>query len=924
MSSPEFVFPVSDNQKITEAERNLLIDLYKSYGDIEARNKVIESVYRFIWQFAYKYSKPDNSLEPDDLFQLGILSAIKSIDTFEPDKSKFLTYFSNVYLNDIRMLYRKYIHEDSILSLDAIIFEGKDGSEITVGDTICDDKSAEELYQIEDSDELREFLEIFEDIYKNDLTESQRNCIDQRFGLHGKKCYKTHEEYANEINASRANISRLYNTAIRKIANGFHNRQLTHFNGSNVVTALKSIKAKSIPIIVGLDEKFPKLDDTDSYIVRALYGYKGSTPQRIRVLEYLLGYTKYTIFNRLNYIASDEFTSSDGLERCRSRLDDVLDKLHLLNPIEQKIIKAVYGVGTEQVYSVEDFKTGKPIEGFDNPPRIINTSYIFSKMYLEKKYYDYDSVEKEIMDRYFGMNGYNKHSISDICVSMNLNSAVVKNFLDKSTEMNERVIPKVIKDNAETQFLKEIYPHVDILLQVIIKKMLNENNDSKFTATQIAAKFGISDQVVRAKRRELLLWIKDPELYHKYMEDFNYYKSFAEKIYDNCSDVMKECLDRLFGLHDHPVENDIQLYHWLKDKFGKPSRGIFSLITSQLSKIENFLSYSNSESFKKLLSHDSNKPDNVGAIIRKMYFGLNGSKYHTILEISAELNISSGRIGSSVSYAYQVLNNGDKSTAKVHTPKKSKSKKCTTNKKASRTRNRNAEEIKHILDIYDTLPSKWKIVIDLYYGLHGKEITTIFNISTSLGLSRSGISIIIRRIRNNDIPTKITSYQYTDREALKVKAIEVYDHLSSSWKKLADVYFGLHGEEKVKRLSEITERTGISTGTFYRFINYLKHSDGKLPPNGRRNKNIIFKEDTDNTSTTKEGILLERDIIENRYGALDISDQVVIDCLYGMHGRKKMTLDELCKTFNLGPRKMKKRIQAIFDFILHDYNMNSN
>ena len=184
MSSPEFVFPVSDNQKITEAERNLLIDLYKSYGDIEARNKVIESVYRFIWQFAYKYSKPDNSLEPDDLFQLGILSAIKSIDTFEPDKSKFLTYFSKIYLNDIRMLYRKYIHEDSTLSLDAIIFEGKDGSEITVGDTICDDKSAEELYQIEDSNELREFLEI-----------SDQVVIDCLYGMHGRKKMDLDELY---------------------------------------------------------------------------------------------------------------------------------------------------------------------------------------------------------------------------------------------------------------------------------------------------------------------------------------------------------------------------------------------------------------------------------------------------------------------------------------------------------------------------------------------------------------------------------------------------------------------------------------------------------------------------------------------------------------------------------------------------------
>ena len=919
----EFVIlQCEDNLKITEVERNLLIDLYRSYGDIEARNKVIESVYRFIWKFAIKYSKPDNSFEPDDLFQLGILSAIKAIDTFEPDKSKFLTYFSKIYLNDVRMLYRKLIHNDGILSLDSIIFEGKDGSEITIGDIICDEDANKELLHIEDIDELREFLEIFEDIYKNDLNDSQKGCIDQRFGLHGKKCYKTHEEYAIEVNASRANVSRVYNTAIRKIANGFHSRQLTHFNDDNTVTALKNIKARSIPTIVGLDEKFSKLDTTDSYIVRALYGYKGSTPQRIRVLEYLLGYTKYTIFNRLNYIASDEFTGSDGLAKCKSRLDEVLENIDLLKPKEQKIIKAIYGIDTEQVYSVEDFKTGKPIEGIDNPPKIINISCIFARMGLKKKYYDHDSVEKEILDRYFGMNGYKQHTIYEICVVMNLNLQVVKKFLKQSTDMNDKMIPEVIKDNAETQFFKEIYPHVDILLQMIIDKMLKEDEDHRFPTMWIAAKFGISDQIVSMKRRELLKWAKDPELYHQYMEDFNYYKSFAEKIYDNCSDIMKECLDKLFGLNNHPLENYTQVCHWAKSKFEKPSRRIFSIITSQMSKIEYILSNSDNESLKNLIANDSMDSDNMSSIIRNMYFGLNGSKYHTILEIAAALDITSNRIRSAITYAYQVVNGNDNCISTKPKFRKAKSNKKNDGK-SSYTLNRKTEEIKNVLKIYDVLPNKWKIIVDLYYGLHGKEPTTVSNISTSLGISKSGIANILRKVRNTDIPDQNT-YHYSDKEALKLKAVEMYDSFFSSWKKLADVYFGLHGDTAVEKNHEITERTGISISSLYKFINYLKNSDSKTPPHGRKRKSMKSKEDTDKTGTTKEGMLLERDIIENRYGSLDISDQVIIDCIYGMHGRKKMALEELCKTFNLGPRKMKKRIQAIFDFILHDYNMNSN
>ena len=910
-----------DNSKITETERNLLIDLYRSYGDIEARNKVIESVYRFIWKFAFKYSKPDNSFEPDDLFQLGILSAIKAIDTFEPDKSKFLTYFSQIYLNDIRMLYRKLIHNDSILSLDAIIFEGKDGSEITIRDTICDDKAAEELYQIEDSDELREFLEIFENIYKNDLNDMQRNCIDQRFGLHGKKCYRTHDEYAKEVNVSRANISRIYNTAIRKIANGFQNRKLTHFNTSNVVTTLTSIRAKSIPVIVGLDEKFPKLDSTDSYIVRALYGYNGSTPQRMRSLLYLLGYTKYTILNRLNYIASDEFTGSDGLERCRSRLDDVLERLDVLNSREQKIIKAIYGVDTEQVYSMEDFKTGKPIEGISDPPKVPTINLIFAKMGLnEKIYYDSNSVEKEILDRYFGMNGYARQSVGDICKSTNLSIYMVNSFLEKSINMNDKVIPEVIKDNAETQFLREIYPHVDTLLQTIIDQMLKENESYHFPATQIAAKFDTSDQIIRRKRRELLEWVKDPDSYHKYIENFNHYKAISEKIYNDCSDIMKEFLDRLFGLHGHSLENATTIHYWIKSKYGKGCRDPFSIITSQLSKIEYLLSHYTHESFEELFRvNHSNK---ITVKIRNMYFGLNGSAYHIIPEISAITGKDANYISGVISNAYTIINN------KTNKDASSKPKKTKINKKnatkTSRVYKRKSEEIEYVLGIYNTLPTEWKTIVDLYYGLHNKEATSITDITTILGYCRPRIYNILNKIRNNEIPEYKNNRYCDGKEAFKLKAVEIYDSLSSTWKKLADVYFGLHGEVEAKKQYEVVERTGISLSSLHNFIKYLKDNDGKNPPSARKGRKKKIDKETTEKGTTKETALLERDIIENRYEALDISDQVVIDCLYGMNSRKKMTLEEMCKTFNLGPRKMRKRIQAIFDFILHDYNMNSN
>ena len=344
------------------------------------------------------------------------------------------------------------------------------------------------------------------------------------------------------------------------------------------------------------------------------------------------------------------------------------------------------------------------------------------------------------------------------------------------------------------------------------------------------------------------------------------------------------------------------------------------MITSQLSKIEYLLSHYTDESFEEVFRvNHSNK---ITVKIRNLYFGLNGSACHIIPEISAITGKDANYISGVISSAYTTINNKANKDAPSK-PKKTKINKKTATK-TSRVYKRKSEEIKHVLEIYDTLPTEWKTIVDLYYGLHNKEATSITDIATILGYCRARIYNILNNIRNNEIP-EYKNNRYSDgKEAFKLKAVEIYDSLSSTWKKLADVYFGLHGEVEAKKQYEVVERTGISLSSLHNFIKYLKDTDGKNPPSARKGRKKKIDKETTEKGTTKETALLERDIIENRYGALDISDQVVIDCLYGMNGRKKMTLEEMCKTFNLGPRKMKKRIQAIFDFILHDYSMNSN
>jgi RNA polymerase sigma-B factor len=94
----------SDRAGAREAERQLLAR-YHRWGDLAAREELIERFLPFARELALRYSYTDEPF--DDLFQVASLGLIKAIDRFEPERgSKFTSYAAPTILGELKRHFR--------------------------------------------------------------------------------------------------------------------------------------------------------------------------------------------------------------------------------------------------------------------------------------------------------------------------------------------------------------------------------------------------------------------------------------------------------------------------------------------------------------------------------------------------------------------------------------------------------------------------------------------------------------------------------------------------------------------------------------------------------------------------------------------------------------------------------------------------
>ncbi len=204
---------------LKDDEKEELFEKIKK-GDKAAREKYIRGNLRLVLSVIRRFSNHNENM--DDLFQIGCIGLMKSIDNFDPTIGvKFSTYAVPMIIGEVR----RYLHEpslaeiskdcgipenDILYALDAIqtplsLFDPvytDGGDTLYVMDQISDKKNKEEAW-------VKNL--VLDDALKL-LDDRARQIIKLRF-FEG----KTQIEVAEEINISQAQVSRLEKNALKNM-----------------------------------------------------------------------------------------------------------------------------------------------------------------------------------------------------------------------------------------------------------------------------------------------------------------------------------------------------------------------------------------------------------------------------------------------------------------------------------------------------------------------------------------------------------------------------------------------------------------------------------------------------------------------------------------------------------------------------------
>ena len=237
---------------LSDGEKEVLFEKIKA-GDEEAKEQYIKGNLRLVLSVIKRFS--GSSENPDDLFQIGCIGLIKSIDNFDPTIGvKFSTYAVPMIIGEIRRYLRdnnsirvsrslrdtayKAIHTKEILSktenkeptLDEIAAESGISKEDIVFalDAIQSPLSLYDPVYTDGGDTLYVMDQISDKKNKEDnwveglalsdamnrLNDRENHIVKLRF-FEG----KTQMEIADEIHISQAQVSRLEKTALKTMKN---------------------------------------------------------------------------------------------------------------------------------------------------------------------------------------------------------------------------------------------------------------------------------------------------------------------------------------------------------------------------------------------------------------------------------------------------------------------------------------------------------------------------------------------------------------------------------------------------------------------------------------------------------------------------------------------------------------------------------
>ncbi len=107
----------TSNSYLEDAEVKRLIALSQS-GDNDARETLVNSNIRLVWSVVQRFM--NRGYEPDDLFQIGCIGLLKSVDKFDLSyEVKFSTYAVPMIIGEIQ----RFLRDDGTLKVSRSLKE---------------------------------------------------------------------------------------------------------------------------------------------------------------------------------------------------------------------------------------------------------------------------------------------------------------------------------------------------------------------------------------------------------------------------------------------------------------------------------------------------------------------------------------------------------------------------------------------------------------------------------------------------------------------------------------------------------------------------------------------------------------------------------------------------------------------------------
>ena len=180
-----------------------------NFGDVIAKNKLIEHNLRLVVFLAKKYENTNVDLE--DLVSIGTIGLIKGINTYKMGKNiKLATYASRCIDNEILMFLRKNKRRKTEISFEDSLSFDADGNELHLEDVLGTDK---DIVPRELEDEIDKKMLVSE---INKLNERDKKIMILRYGLFGHD-EVTQKDVADMLGISQSYISRIEKKVIKNL-----------------------------------------------------------------------------------------------------------------------------------------------------------------------------------------------------------------------------------------------------------------------------------------------------------------------------------------------------------------------------------------------------------------------------------------------------------------------------------------------------------------------------------------------------------------------------------------------------------------------------------------------------------------------------------------------------------------------------------